>query len=89
MFLGVSPATFGPTEGPFIGLMGNNNRPMMTINPTTLVINPDNQILGVMQGDNIMNVDQYNSKFSSQNPVQIKQVNWNRIYDQIPKGSKF
>lgn len=42
-----------------------------------------------MQGDNIMNVDQYNSKFSSQNPVQIKQVNWNRIYDQIPKGSKF
>ena len=61
----------------------------MTINPTTLVINPDNQILGVMQGDNIMNVDQYNSKFSSQNPVQIKQVNWNRIYDQIPKGSKF
>lgn len=67
VFLNVSPAAYGPATGPFVGLAGNNKRPMMNIN-TSIQVNDKGMFTGVMQGDKLIGIDDWNKQFEQRNP---------------------
>jgi len=74
---------------PFIDIMENNSRHLITVNPITLVINGDNQIQGVMRNGSMIRIDQHNSQFNNQKSVQVNKSNWGKILEQIPQGAKY
>jgi len=71
VFLGVSPAQFNEHAGPYFALAGNNSRPMMSINPTTIVFDANNNIKGVLQNGSLIGISEWNQQFSNK-PVADK-----------------
>jgi hypothetical protein len=67
VFLGVSPAGYGPTTGPFLALPGNNRLPMMNVS-VQIVTNSKGLFTGVMENGKVISIDSWNAKFKNQNP---------------------
>jgi len=69
VFLGVSPARYDPQfAGPFGALFGDRKANMATLG-AQIVVNMDGQVMGVMQGGKLTDVDTYNQQFTDQNTV--------------------
>ncbi len=70
VFMGVSPAKFGPNEGPFVALFGQSKFPMANLN-VSIAVNKD----GVFQG--VKTVNWQNGKPVS---TQMSIVQWNEQF---------
>lgn len=67
VFLGVSPAGGGAVSGPIQMLPGNNQRPMSTVN-VSILVNQKGVFIGVIQGDKIISISEWNKQFEDVNP---------------------
>ena len=69
-FIGVSPAQYGPNEGPFYALWGDNKRPMANL-LVSISVNKEGVFQGVTRTDwqngkpiiTNMSIDEWNKQF--------------------------
>jgi hypothetical protein len=66
VFLGVSPAGYGPNTGPFLALWGDNRRPMIAIR--TQIVTRNGVFIGVMQNGKMISISEWNKQFERQKP---------------------
>lgn len=66
IFLGVSPAAYGPNYGPFIALAGNNKLPMIAVN-ISIVVNNKGVFIGILKDGKMISIEDWNKQFESQN----------------------
>jgi hypothetical protein len=62
VFLGVVPANYGPSDGPFRGLGGDKRAEGTKVN-VSIMVNKDGHFMGVMQNGKMISTQEWNKQF--------------------------